>query len=180
MSLNPKIYVACLASYNSGVLYGDWIELEGLDYEDIQLQIDEIIKHSPTEGAEEWAVHDSEDLPNWLRNTEWPNPKELSEFVAIISSTDHDEDVIECAMTLACDNEELSQYLENFSGCYSSKAEWAEEFLESTGAFDGGGDRRSLDLLRQYFDYDSYARDVELGGSLDFVEYLGDCYVFHK
>ena len=27
MTTNPEIYVACLASYNSGILHGEWIEV---------------------------------------------------------------------------------------------------------------------------------------------------------
>lgn len=51
-----KIYVACLASYNAGKLHGAWIEVE--DLEQIQDEIDAMLKASPVAGAEEWEVHD--------------------------------------------------------------------------------------------------------------------------
>ena len=54
----PKIYVACLASYNAGILHGDWIDLDGS--ETLEERISEILDASPEEDAEEWAVHDHE------------------------------------------------------------------------------------------------------------------------
>ncbi len=54
----PRIYVACLASYNAGTLHGNWIDLDGT--EAIEDQISGILKASPEEDAEEWAVHDNE------------------------------------------------------------------------------------------------------------------------
>lgn len=34
-----RIYVACLASYNNGVLHGTWIETEGMDADDLSNEI---------------------------------------------------------------------------------------------------------------------------------------------
>ena len=52
----PAIYVACLASYNEGTLYGKWISLEWCsDLDEIKNAINTILKDSPTPGAEEYA-----------------------------------------------------------------------------------------------------------------------------
>jgi len=54
-----RIYVACLASYNNGILHGRWIDAtQGVDH--IWDEIDQVIKTSPTKGAEEHAIHDYE------------------------------------------------------------------------------------------------------------------------
>lgn len=51
---SPKIYVACLASYNNGKLHGAWIDASlGADH--IQDEINSILKSSPETGAEEWV-----------------------------------------------------------------------------------------------------------------------------
>jgi antirestriction protein len=47
MSTEPRIYVACLASYNAGKLHGEWIDCEGLDADDIYQEIDKILRSSP-------------------------------------------------------------------------------------------------------------------------------------
>lgn len=55
-----RIYVSCLASYNAGILHGDWIDLDGKNRDEIQEEIDLILGMSPEEDAEEWAIHDLE------------------------------------------------------------------------------------------------------------------------
>ena len=42
-----QIYVACLASYNAGVLHGEWIDLEGRDADDVRDEIARILRESP-------------------------------------------------------------------------------------------------------------------------------------
>lgn len=55
----PKIYVACLASYNSGILYGEWIDVNQ-SVDEISDQIKTMLVGSSIENAEEWAIHDYE------------------------------------------------------------------------------------------------------------------------
>lgn len=55
----PKIYVACLASYNSGILYGEWIDVDQ-SVDEIYDQIKTMLVGSSIENAEEWAIHDYE------------------------------------------------------------------------------------------------------------------------
>lgn len=43
----PRIYAACLASYNSGRLFGVWIDCEGKDGEEIGLEIADMLAKSP-------------------------------------------------------------------------------------------------------------------------------------
>lgn len=42
-----KIYAACLASYNNGILYGSWIDCEGKNAADISKEISEMLAKSP-------------------------------------------------------------------------------------------------------------------------------------
>lgn len=53
----PRIYVACLAAYNSGYLHGAWIDAAQEPwsiYDDVKA----MLAASPIAGAEEWAIHD--------------------------------------------------------------------------------------------------------------------------
>ncbi len=52
----PSIYVACLASYNSGILHGKWI-LADQTVSAIYDEIHELLEESPIEDAEEYAIH---------------------------------------------------------------------------------------------------------------------------
>lgn len=57
-----RIYVACLASYNAGRLYGAWIDVSP-DVSEMLESISTMLEGSPTPGAEEWEIHDHEDMP---------------------------------------------------------------------------------------------------------------------
>lgn len=56
---NPRIYVACLAAYNSGYLHGAWIDADQ-DADEIRDGIAAMLARSPVEDAEEYAIHDYE------------------------------------------------------------------------------------------------------------------------
>lgn len=55
-----RIYVACLAAYNSGRLHGVWIDCFGKGAEEIKAEVGAMLKASPEPGAEDWAIHDYE------------------------------------------------------------------------------------------------------------------------
>ena len=54
-----RIYVACLAAYNNGILHGKWIDASS-DESEMQEAVDAMLAESPIEDAEEWAIHDCE------------------------------------------------------------------------------------------------------------------------
>ncbi|KKL79783.1 hypothetical protein LCGC14_2011310 [marine sediment metagenome] len=54
-----RIYVACLASYNAGKLHGEWIDANQ-SAEEIGEEVATMLKESPEPNAEEWAIHDYE------------------------------------------------------------------------------------------------------------------------
>lgn len=54
-----RIYVACLAAYNNGILHGGWIDA-CQDADEIRRAIHDVLKFSPIECAEEYALHDYE------------------------------------------------------------------------------------------------------------------------
>lgn len=43
----PRIYAACLASYNAGRLHGAWIDCEGKDGDELRREIDDMLATSP-------------------------------------------------------------------------------------------------------------------------------------
>lgn len=59
--MQPRIYVACLAAYNNGKLYGTWIDADQ-EPKDIEEAVQEMLKNSSEPGAEEWAIHDYKDF----------------------------------------------------------------------------------------------------------------------
>lgn len=59
----PRIYVACLASYNAGELHGAWVDLDS-DKDVMGEAIASMLATSPTTGAEDYAIHNTENLPS--------------------------------------------------------------------------------------------------------------------
>ena len=135
------IYVACLASYNGGILQGAWLDLEQCkDEEDIQEGIDWVIATSPEPGAEEWAMHDSSGLPGYLSRTEWPALGELVAWVDGLSAY-ADEDNRE-AYRLECENQgqtiDEDSFRETYCGCHGSGEDYAQELAEELGSIPEG------------------------------------------
>lgn len=129
----PAIYVACLASYYRGILYGRWISLEWCtDLEELKNAVQEILKGSPTPGAEEWAVHDSQGLPSFLEG-EYPDLSDLNDWAEETANVS-DRD----AYLIACENQGRTLTEEQFSelywGHHSSTAHFAEEYYEEQGS----------------------------------------------
>jgi antirestriction protein len=46
MSAETRIYAACLASYTAGALYGQWIDCDGKDAQELQNEIDAMLRKS--------------------------------------------------------------------------------------------------------------------------------------
>ncbi|MDP3269183.1 MAG: antirestriction protein ArdA, partial [Legionella sp.] len=83
----PKIYVACLASYNNGILYGEWIDATQSESEVIA-DIQTMLASSPIENAEEFAIHDFEGFGN-LRLDEYESISTVVAYAEFI--VEHDE-----------------------------------------------------------------------------------------
>jgi antirestriction protein len=158
----PRVYVACLASYNSGILFGEWIDVN-CDADELSERVQAIIAKSPTAGAEEWAFHDYEGFAGFKMGENEP-VENLVKVASLIE--EYDEDVIEAAFGWLCDAEEVAKALENgaYAGTYDTPEDWAEEFLEDTGTLS-----QIPENLRCYFDFEKYARDCDLEGSVYFA-----------
>jgi antirestriction protein len=131
-----EIYVACLASYNNGILYGQWIEIEDKTKEEIQEEIDLILKQSPEPFAEEYAIHDYNGPISSLASElgEWPDFDELIRIVEFIGNS---EDRVKWLASdysthIAVDNLE-DAFTESFYGTFSSEEEFAREYYEEKG-----------------------------------------------
>jgi antirestriction protein len=164
----PRIYVACLASYNAGTLYGAWIDCNQ-DSDAIQDAIKTMLAKSPMLNAEEYAIHDHEGFGG-LRVNEYHDLDELAETASFIS--EH-EDVALAALSNYNDLEDAKRHVEDgFRGVYGSVTDYAEELFDDCYA------HQIPQNLRCYIDYESFGRDLELGGDINAVDYNGQCYIF--
>lgn len=154
-----RIYVACLAAYNSGYLHGRWIDAT-LELDQIQEQVTTMLAASPVEDAEEYAIHDYEGFGGYG----------LSEYEGL-----------EAAHQIACFIEEYPALAgellnhfggslddarkaveDNYSGCYKSLADYAEELTDNTADIP--------ENLAYYIDYERMGRDMEMSGDIYTIE----------
>ncbi|HAT1845508.1 TPA: antirestriction protein ArdA [Legionella pneumophila] len=162
----PQIYIACLASYNNGILFGKWIDATQ-DESDIVAEIQDILANSPIEGAEEWAVHDFEGFGG-IRIEEYSSINTIVEYVSFI--TQHGELGKALLAEYAMDDAEtmLNDY---YQGCFDSEVDFAWQLFDECYA------HQIPDNLICYFDCEAFARDLFIGDYYS-VDVDGQTHVF--
>jgi len=150
----PRVYAACLASYNSGKLHGEWIDADmGEAY--LSSEIGKMLDASPEPNAEEWAIHDYENMPNL---GEYPN----IETLALVGEgiEEHGDAFIAYAELFeSCGELSLDDFYNRYCGEFDDWADFAESDLESLGALN-----EISEHLRMYFDFEAYGRDMRVNG----------------
>lgn len=160
MTANFRMYVACLASYNEGILHGKWIDLDGKTADDIQAEIDAMLAASPVPGAEEWGAHDWEGLDFG----EYPNLAEVADYVEMMESLDDSERDAFRAFTDNMgphDGTSLACFREAYIGEFDSVENYAQQYINDVGLLSDVPDH-----IARYFDLAAFARDLVLGGDI--------------
>lgn len=160
--LTPRIYVACLAAYNNGILHGEWIDADkGVDH--INEQVAAMLKASPVELAEEWAIHDFEGFEsfNLSESTSFDRVAEIAEFIA-----EHGR-----IGTLIADqyNNDLTAAREAMEDRYYGEWETMTEFAEHLTVETGDLDKLPEHLIH-YIDFKAMGRDMVHGGGWACIE----------
>lgn len=166
-TFEPKIYVECLAAYNNGILHGRWIDADQ-DADAIRNDIANMLKASPIEGAEEYAIHDFEDFTG-IHVEEYTGIDQVSKLARF--AVEHGKlgaELFEHYGDLDVAREALE---DSYCGVYPSLADYMEELTTETTAIP--------DNLRHYIDWESMARDAELNGDLFAIRLAwGEVHVF--
>lgn len=158
MSDEIRIYVADLAAYNAGHLHGIWIDAT-LELDEIQARVSAMLEASPVKGAEEYAIHDFEGFDGY-RISEHDSLENAHEIACFI------EEHPDFGAALLAHFNDLAQARkaaeDDYCGCYSSLAEYAQELTEQT--------TNIPQHLAMYIDYRSMARDMEYSGDVFTLE----------
>lgn len=154
-TLQPRIYVACLAAYNSGYLHGVWIEA-GQEPWTIWDAVQDMLRASPVAGAEEWAIHDYEGFGG-VRIDEHTGFERVSELAAFLA--EHG-DLGAALLDHYCGDlaEAREALADRYLGSCASLADYVQELTEQT--------QPVPENLRFYIDYHAMARDAEISGNL--------------
>lgn len=161
-----RVYIACLTSYNAGLLHGGWIDA-ARDPDAILIDIEHMLAGSPIPLAEEWAIHDHEGFEGATVD-EFNSVTEVSRLAIAL---DQHGSVIVGLLDEFGDLDEVLAVLEDrYRGAYPSRLHWAEAHVEETLALP--------ELAARYFDHQAFTRDCELGGDVLFIEADGHVHVF--
>jgi antirestriction protein len=115
--------------------------------------------------SEEYAIHDHDGFGK-IRISEYANIDTVATVAALLN--DHDSAVLEYAYGCVSGWDQVADYIEeHYRGAWNSLQDYAENYLDDTGAFEGLPEDH---IARQYFDYEAFARDLELGGDVSTVE----------
>lgn len=146
-----RIYVACLAAYNSGFLHGEWIDIEDLDENEIFDKVQAMLKKSPVaEECEEWAIHDYE-LPFSIGESEdFDNIVEQLEIYK-----EHGAAWIAYRGYIGEDYATVEKFKEAYQGEYDKEIDYAYHEVEETGLLS-----EVPETFKNYFDYESFSRDL--------------------
>lgn len=170
----PRIYVASLSDYNDGRLHGTWIDADA-DPDDIKSSIERMLQRSPTAGAEEFAIHDFDGFGPWR-----PGEFESIDTVAAVAQgiAEHGAAFAHWAEFIgSSDPDDLDGFDDAYLGHWSSVEEYAEDLIDGSGIFKVDD---VPDSLRHYvqFDYEGFARDMELSGDITTSGGDGGVYIF--
>ncbi len=173
--IGPKIYVACLAAYNGGQLHGEWIDANQ-EVHEIQANITSMLERSPEPYAEEWAIHDCEGFGS-ISISEWPGIERVSTLAKLIAA--HAEPFSIWYENQDGSNFDISEleemFLEQWQGTFESDTDFAYKLFEESGQLS-----RLPIWAQNYFDYESYARDLHLGGDFSFTRHNCQTYVYRN
>lgn len=154
-NLQPRIYVACLAAYNSGYLHGAWIDATQEPwsiYDDVKA----MLTASPIAGAEEFAIHDYEGFGE-VRIEEYTGLEQVSALASFIA--EHGAVGAAVLDYYSGDLDEAQEAMrDRYMGSHASLADYVQELTEESTAIPHA--------LRYYIDYQAMARDAEISGDL--------------
>lgn len=154
-NFQPRIYVACLAAYNSGYLHGAWIDAAQEPWS-IYDEVKAMLATSPIAGAEEWAIHDYDGFGG-VRIEKYTGFERVSELAGFI--TEHGEIGAALLAHYCGDLEDAREAMANrYIGAHSSLADYVQDVTEQGTPIP--------QPLRYYIDYQAMARDAELNGEL--------------
>jgi antirestriction protein len=166
----PQIYVACLASYTNGILYGEWLDATE-EVEDIQEQIKQLLAKSSMPNAEEVAIHDYRGF-GALSIGEYEDMEEVQEKAHF--TLEHGELGAELAAYYGGNLEDTRTALEeHYQGEYKSELDYATYLFDEIYLHD------VPKHIQGYIDYEQFCTDIFIGDYFS-LDIKGSCHIFSR
>ncbi len=166
---SPSVWVGCLAAYNNGILHGRWIDLDGLDVDELQEAIQAVLADSPEPAAEEWGFFDHSGF-HGSNVSENPDLDKLIELVELLG--EHGPAYAAYASMVGEDYATGQGFEDAYRGEWESERAYAEDL------FDGCYLSEVPENVQPYIDYDKWAQDVFIDGCYSAPNPAGGVFVF--
>jgi antirestriction protein len=163
---NPRIYVACLSSYNNGYLHGLWIDATQ-DADSVQDDINWMLSYSPVvqvEACEEWAIHDYEGFGSF-QLSEYESIEVVSNIAQAIEQ--HGEAFaayVGCEYANTDQIQDWDEVIEKFQSAYlghfDSEKDFALKSSEIDEMFDFASFQKAYPFWSNHVDWESVATDL--------------------
>jgi antirestriction protein len=144
----PKIYVACLAAYNNGILHGSWIDASQ-GTEAIHPEIQNMLAESPIPHSEEWAIHDYEGFGE-IRLSEYEDIQKVAELAEMIEQ--HGHAYIAYVQYAGMENASDEDFQDKYAGEWDSEEDFAMDLADET--------MNIPEHILPYFDNEKFAHDL--------------------
>lgn len=144
----PRVYVACLASYNSGKLHGTWID--ATDADAMREAIEAMLKASPEPGAEEWAIHDHDGFYG-ISVGEYAD---LDNLAALAANLEEHGEAFAAWVNDGREWDDADGFEEAYQGTWRSEESFAVNLMDDLGEL------KEDSLAARYFDYAAFTRDL--------------------
>lgn len=167
MTTTPRIYVSTYAKYAAGSLSGQWLNVS--DYSDRGAFLAACRALHCDEADPELMFQDHDDFPASFITESTVDPA-LWDWLELDG---YGRRLLAAFRDGVDPNGTYADAQDSFMGTADTKAGFAEQFLHDTGALESIPEQ-----YRAYFDYEAYARDMELGGDVYFVRIDGDLFAF--
>lgn len=161
MTDTPRVYIACLKSYNEGKLVGDWFDVDS----DLPDNIAKLLERT---GGEEWAIHDHEGFCGYDVGE---NP-DLDELVHIAEMLEEHGPAIAAYFEHVGGDWDVSNFEDHYHGEWDSEVAYAEDLFDECYL------RDVPESVRGYIDYEKWARDLFLSDYFSVESDCGTVYIF--
>ena len=164
-----KIYVACLKSYNNGILHGKWVDATK-EVDEIDSEITTMLKELSFRAAEEWAIHDYDGFGD-LRLGEYPSLTSIHKIALFLQ--EHEELGEKLLNYTGCDIDHAQNLIDdNYLGKYEGIGDYAREMTKSCTEIPHS--------IEYYIDYDSMGKDMLLDDLFTLETDYNEVHVFQN
>jgi len=162
-----RIFVSTYEKYNNGRFLGRWIDLS--DYADKDEFLLVCYEINNDEKDPELMFQDFEDVPEGMASESHVS-EAIWEYMAL---SEPEQEVVRVYRRYIDETGDIDQARNSYLGLYSSKEEWAEEWLENSGVLG-----KVPEILKYHIDFSSFAHDAQMGGDVCFSSDVGITHVF--